>query len=56
MDYLQHSLISYQRGSDKLNGRSNAIMAAQAKALSKEDIRNIAEYIHSLPGTLVIRK
>ncbi len=56
MDYLQHSLIAYQRGSDKLNGRSNAIMAAQAKALSKEDIRNIAEYIHSLPGTLVLRK
>lgn len=56
VDYLQHSLMSYQRGGDKLNGRNNAIMAAQAKALSKEDIRNISEYIHSLPGTLVLRK
>jgi cytochrome c553 len=55
-DYLEHALIAYQRGSDGANGRGNAIMGAQAKPLSHQDIHNIAAYLHSLPGSLVLRK
>ncbi|MES2069468.1 MAG: cytochrome c [Pseudomonadota bacterium] len=55
-DYLAHALKSYQRGADAPNGRGNAIMAGQAKALSNSDIENIAAYLHTLPGTLVLKK
>ena len=55
-DYLAHALTAYQRGGDSPNGRGNAIMGGQAKALSHQDIQNIAAYLHSLPGTLVLRK
>lgn len=55
-DYLEHALIAYQRGKDGANGRGNAIMGAQAKPLSHQDIKNIAAYLHSLPGSLVLRK
>ena len=55
-DYLEHALIAYQRGGDTANGRSNAIMGGQAKMLSGQDIQNIAAYLHSLPGSLVLRK
>lgn len=55
-DYLEHALIAYQRGADGANGRGNAIMGAQAKPLSRQDIQNIAAYLHSLPGSLVVRK
>ena len=55
-DYLEHALIAYQRGKDGANGRGNAIMGAQAKPLSHQDIRNIAAYLHSRPGSLVLRK
>jgi cytochrome c553 len=55
-DYLEHSLIAYKRGGDGPNGRGNAIMGAQVKPLSKQDIQNIAAYLHSLPGSLVLRK
>ena len=55
-DYLQHSLISYRRGNDGMNGRVNAIMGGQAKALNDQDIQNIAAYLSSLPGSLVLRK
>ncbi|GGC59367.1 c-type cytochrome [Undibacterium terreum] len=55
-DYLAHALKAYQRGSDGPNGRGNAIMGAQAKALNDKDIENIAAYFHSLPGTLVLKK
>jgi cytochrome c553 len=55
-DYLEHSLIAYQRGADGANGRGNAIMGAQAKPLSRQDIQNISAYLHSLPGSLVLRK
>lgn len=55
-DYLEHALVSYQRGKDGANGRGNAIMGAQAKPLSNQDIQNIAAYLHSLPGSLVLRK
>jgi cytochrome c553 len=55
-DYLEHALLEYQRGKDGTNGRGNAIMGAQVKPLSHEDIRNIAAYLHSLPGSLVVHK
>jgi len=55
-DYLEHALIAYQRGASGPNGRGNAIMGGQAKPLSRKDIQNIAAYLHSLPGTLVVRK
>lgn len=55
-DYLEHALIEYQRGSGGANGRGNAIMGAQAKPLSRQDIQNIAAYLSSLPGSLVLRK
>jgi cytochrome c553 len=55
-DYLEHALIEYQRGASGANGRGNAIMGAQAKPLSRQDIKDIAAYLHSLPGSLVLRK
>jgi cytochrome c553 len=55
-DYLAHALLEYQRGAEGPNGRNNAIMGAQAKQLSRDDIANIAAYLHSLPGSLVLRK
>lgn len=55
-DYLAQSLVAYQRGANGTNGRGNAIMGAQAKPLSREDIHNIAAYLNSLPGHLVLRK
>ncbi len=55
-DYLAHALIAYQRGANGANGRGNAIMGAQAKPLSRQDIQNIAAYLHSLPGSLVLRR
>ena len=55
-DYLTHALVAYQRGVDNINGRGNAIMGAQSKALSQDDVKNIAAYLHSLPGTLIVRK
>ena len=54
-DYLEHALVAYQRGSCT-NGRNNAIMAGMAKPLSKKDISDIAAYLDSLPGSLVVRK
>jgi cytochrome c553 len=55
-DYLEHALIAYQRGGNAANGRSNAIMGGIAKPLSKQDVQNIAAYLHSLPSSLVLRK
>lgn len=56
VDYLAQALKAYQRGADGPNGRGNAIMGGQAKALSNTDIQNIAAYLHSLPGSLVLKK
>lgn len=55
-DYLKHAMVSYKRGNELSNGRSNAIMGPLAKQLSDRDIENIAAYLHSLPTTLVLRK
>jgi cytochrome c553 len=55
-DYLEQAMIAYKRGADGANGRGNAIMGAQVKPLSRQDVQNIAAYLHSLPGSLVVRK
>ncbi|GAB3543586.1 cytochrome c [Noviherbaspirillum agri] len=55
-DYLAAALTAYKRGANGANGRGNAIMGAQVQPLSREDIQNIAAYLNSLPGTLVLRK
>jgi len=55
-DYLAHSLSSYKRGGKVANGRNNAIMAGMAQPLSDKDMADIAAYLHSLPGPLVIRR
>jgi cytochrome c553 len=54
-DYLAHALTAYKRG-DGPNGRSNAIMGAQVKALSTKDIADIAAYLHSLPASVVTHR
>ncbi|RXZ39023.1 cytochrome c [Oxalobacteraceae bacterium CAVE-383] len=57
-DYLQHALTAYKRGNAAgvMNGRSNPIMGAQVAPLSEQDIINIATYLSSLPGSLVLEK
>lgn len=50
-DYLRQALLDYR--SDQ---RKNAIMGAQAKALSKKEVGDLAAYYASLPGQLVVRK
>ncbi len=55
-DYIEHALVAYQRGGSGANGRGNAIMGGMAKPLSKKEISDIAAYLASLPGSLVVRK
>ncbi|EOA02371.1 cytochrome c [Herbaspirillum sp. AP02] len=55
-DYIKHALTAYRRGDSAMNGRNNAIMSPLAKPLSDRDIADIAAFLHSLPGTLVLRK
>lgn len=50
-DYLVRVLLDY-----KGEHRKNAIMVAQAKALSRPEIDNLAAYYSSLPGTLTHRR
>ena len=54
-DYLGHALTAYKRG-DGANGRNNAIMTGQVKPLSNQDILDLAAFLHSLPGALVIHR
>ena len=50
-DFLVRVLLDY-----KSEQRKNAIMGAQAKALSRADIDNLAAYYASLPGQLSHRR
>ena len=54
-DYLEHALTGYKRG-DKGYGRNNAVMTGQVKTLTNQDIKDLAAYFHSLPGTLVTHR
>lgn len=55
-DYLAQAIKAYKRGASAANGRNNGIMEGQVKDLSNADIENIAAYLHSLPGSLVLKK
>jgi cytochrome c553 len=55
-DYLVHALTAYKRGDKVMNGRNNPIMAGMAQPLSDRDMVDIAAYLQSLPGSLVVRK
>jgi cytochrome c553 len=46
-DYLEKALRDYQTGA-----RKNAIMGGLAKPLSRDDVRDLAEYLSALPGPL----
>ena len=60
VDYLEHALTAYQRGARGLpasaNIRNNAIMAAFATQLSKQDIQNVSAWLASLPSPLSVKK
>lgn len=55
-DYLEIAMLAYQRPETGMNARANAIMRAQVKPLSRDEIRSIAAYLSSLPGSLELRK
>ena len=56
-DYLFYTLKSYKVGSGNPQyGRNNAIMGALVQGYSDADMKDIAAYIASLPGNIVIRK
>jgi cytochrome c553 len=51
-DYLYVALKAYKTEGNPQVGRGNAIMAAQVKQFSLEELKAIAAYIGSLPGQL----
>jgi cytochrome c553 len=51
-DYLFVALKSYKTEGTSTWGRSNAIMAGMAKQFSNAELKELAGYIHSLPGEL----
>lgn len=55
-DYLQHALHAYKRGGSKPYGRNNAIMVGMVAPLSDRDMADLAAYLHSLPGSLVVQR
>jgi cytochrome c553 len=54
-EYLEHALVAYKRGEGR-NGRNNAIMMGQVKNLTNADLADLAAYLHSLPGDLVLKR
>ncbi len=55
--YIYWALRQYQIGNGNPNfGRNNAIMAAQVQNLSQSDLKDLAAYIQSLDGSLVLKK
>lgn len=55
-DYIVQALRAYQRGGNQLNGRQNPIMQGFAGQLSKTDIQDVAAYLSSLEGKLVVKR
>ena len=51
-DYLYVALKAYQTEKNANIGRSNAIMAAQAKPFTHAELKAMAKYIASIPGDL----
>ena len=55
-DYLYAALKAYKVANNPNIGRSNAIMAGQVAQFSDRDLKDMAAYIASLPGNLVVKK
>lgn len=55
-DYLYYALKSYKVDGNSLVGRKNAIMQSQVTQFSDRDLRDMAAYIASIPGDLVVKK
>jgi cytochrome c553 len=55
-DYLYFALRAYKVTNNPTVGRSNAIMAGQVAQFSDKDLKDMAAYIASLPGTMVVKK
>lgn len=55
-DYLYHALKAYKVANNPNIGRNNAIMAGQVAQFSNQDLKDMAAYIASLPGTMVMKK
>jgi cytochrome c553 len=55
-DYVFYALKAYKTTNNPNVGRNNAIMAGQVAALSNNDLKDIAAYVASLPGSLVMKK
>jgi len=53
-DYLYAALTAYQTENNPAMGRGNAIMAAQVKPFTHQELKAIAGYIGSLPSELTI--
>jgi cytochrome c553 len=51
-DYLFVALKAYKTDGNPLLGRSNPVMAGQAKQFSNAELKAMAEYLGSLPGEL----
>ena len=67
--YLYHALVAYQVHGNPQVGRSNAIMQGQVNAnpgvlgkdgkprpFTRQELKNIAAYLESLPGDLVLKR
>jgi cytochrome c553 len=55
-DYLYYALKSYKVDNHSQVGRGNAIMGGQAKQLTLAEMKDLAAYVASLPGDLVVKK
>ncbi|MEY2623221.1 MAG: hypothetical protein RLZZ101_456 [Pseudomonadota bacterium] len=55
-DYLYYALKSYKVDGSSLVGRNNAIMQSQVKQFSDKDLKDMAAYIASIPGDLIVKK
>jgi cytochrome c553 len=56
-DYIYYALKAYKVGNGNAQyGRNNAVMGSQVQAFSDADLHDIAAYVASLPGNLVIKK
>ncbi|MBU3625769.1 cytochrome c [Polynucleobacter sp. JS-Safj-400b-B2] len=56
-DYLYYALKAYKVGNGNPQyGRINAIMASQVQVFTDADLQDIAAYVASLPGNLVVKK
>ena len=56
-DYVYYALKAYKVGNSNAQfGRNNAVMGSQVQNFSDADMQDIAAYVASLPGNLVIKK